>query len=77
MSKVPEKGSLLNFYNILEKVSQLLLYSIVMQNIQIFYWVPIMFVVTCFWLAVVRNGCSLLDHGTLKYAVSQEDELIK
>ena len=77
MSKVPEKGSLLNFYNTLEKVSQLLLYSIVMQNIQIFYWVPIMFVVTCFWLAVVRNGFSLLDHGTLKYAVSQENELIK
>ena len=31
-----------------EKVSQLLLCSIVMQNIEIFYGGPVMFVVTCF-----------------------------
>ena len=36
-----------------------------------------MFVVTYFWVAVVKNGRGLLDHGTLKSAVSQESELIK
>ena len=56
---------------------QLLLCSIVIQNIQILYWVPVMFVVTYFWVDVVKNGCRLLDHGTLKSAVSQESELIK
>ena len=30
-----------------------------------------------FWVALARNGCVLLDHGTLKSAVSQEGELIK
>ena len=34
-------------------------------------------VVTCFWVVVVKNGRGLLDHGTLKSAVSQESELIK
>ena len=77
MSKVPKKGSLLNFCNILKKVPQLLLCSIVMQKIQILYSVPVMFVVTCFWLVVVKNGYDLLDHGTLKSAVSQESELMK
>ena len=72
-----KKGSLLNFSNILKKVLQLLLCSIVMQNIQILYWVPVMFVITYFWVAVAKNGCGLLDHGTLKSAVSQENELIK
>ena len=56
---------------------QLLLGSIVVQNIQIVYWVPVMFVVTYFWVAVVRIGRVLLDPGTLKSAVSQERELIK
>ena len=32
----------------LQKVLQLLLYSIVMQNIQIFYGGPAMFIATCF-----------------------------
>ena len=45
-----------------------------MENIQILYWVSVIFVVTYFWLAVVTNG---FDHGTLKSAVSQESELIK
>ena len=36
-----------------------------------------MFVVTCFWVALDKNGHGLLDHGTLKSAVSQESELIK
>ena len=49
-----------------------------MQNIQIFYGVPVMFVVACFWVAMVKNGCGLSDQGTLKSAISQEwfDELI-
>ena len=36
------------FQYIKKKVLQLLLYSIIMQNIQIFYGGPVMFVVTCF-----------------------------
>ena len=36
-----------------------------------------MFVVTYFWVAVVKNGRSLLDHETLKSGVSQESELIQ
>ena len=48
-----------------------------MQNIQIIYRVPVMFVVTYFWVAVVKNERGLLDHGTLKSAVFQESELIR
>ena len=33
---------------------QLLLCSIVMQNIQILYWVPVMFVVAYLWVALVK-----------------------
>ena len=44
--------------------------SIVMQNIQILCWVPVMFVVTYFWVVVVKNGRGFLEHGTLKSAVS-------
>ena len=55
-----------------EKVLQLLLCSIVMQNIKILYEVPVMFVVTCFCVVVVKSGRGLLDHGTLKFALSQE-----
>ena len=36
-----------------------------------------MFVVTYFWVTVVKNGHGLLDHRTLKSAVSQKSELIK
>ena len=43
-----------------------------MQNIQILYWVPVIIAVTWFWVAVVKNGRGLLDHGTLKSAVSQK-----
>ena len=28
--------------------------------------------VRCFWVAVVENGCGLLDQGTLKSTISQE-----
>ena len=48
-----------------------------MQNIQIIYWVPAMFVFTYFWVAVAKYGRDLLDHRTLKSAVSQESEMIK
>ena len=53
-------------------MSQLLLCSVLMQNIQIIYGVPVMFVATCLYVVVVKNGNSLLDHGTLKSAESQE-----
>ena len=36
-----------------------------------------MFVVTYFWVAVVKNGHGVLDHGTLKSSVSQDNEWIK
>ena len=42
-----------------------------MQNIQILYGVPVMFVVS-FWVIVVKNGCGLLDQGILKSAITQE-----
>ena len=56
---------------------QLLLCAIVMQNIQLRHWVPVMFGVACFWVAVVKNRRGLLDHGTLKSALSQGSELIE
>ena len=56
---------------------QLLLCSIVMQNIQILYWVPVMFVATYFWVAVVKNERRPLDDGTPKSALSQDSELVK
>ena len=48
-----------------------------MQNIQIRYEVPVAFVVTCFRVVVTKYGRGLLDHGTLKPAISQGNELIK
>ena len=50
-----------------KKVLQLLLCSIVMQNIQIFYRVPVMFVVTSFWVVVVKNKCDLLGKSKICY----------
>ena len=41
-----------------KKVLQLILCSIVMQNIQIFYGGPAMFIVFCFRGVVVKNGHS-------------------
>ena len=55
-----------------EKILQLSLCFIVMQSIQIFYGGSVMFLVSCFWIVVVKNGSSLLDHGTLKSAIYQE-----
>ena len=34
-----------------------------------------MFVVTCFWVVVIKNRHGLLDHGTQKSVISQETEL--
>ena len=48
-----------------------------MQNIQILYKVRVIFVVTYFWVDVIKIGRDILDPGTLKSAVSQESELIK
>ena len=48
-----------------------------MQNIKILYWVLVMFVVTYFWVAVVKNGRALSDHEALKSGLSQESELTK
>ena len=50
-----------------KKVLQLLLCSIVMQNIQILYRVPARFAVTCFWMVVVKNGCGLLGNSKICY----------
>ena len=72
-----QKMKLLNVCNILRKSIELLLCFIVVQNIKILYWVSVIFVVTCFWVAVVKNGHGLSDHGTLKCAISQKSELIK
>ena len=36
-----------------------------------------MFVVTCFWVVVVKNGSSLLDHWTLKSTIYLKNELMK
>ena len=36
-----------------------------------------MFVITCFWVVVVKNGHVFLDHGSMKSSASQENELIK
>ena len=71
-----KKGSLLNFCNILRKSVTSAFVFCCDANIQILYWVPVTFVVTYFWVALVKNGCGLLDHGTLKSAVSQESDLI-
>ena len=68
------KGILLNFSYILRKS---IATAFVKQNIQILYWVPVIFVVTYFSVAVVKNGRGLSDHRTLKSAASQERELIK
>ena len=61
--KVPKIRSW-EFFCKKEKISQLLLSSIVIENIQIIYGGSVMFYVTCFWVFVVKNGCNLLDHGT-------------
>ena len=65
-----ENRKLVKFVQYITKnILQLLLCSIMMQNIQIFYGVPVMFFVTCFWVVVVKNGCGSLDQGTLKSAI--------
>ena len=68
-----QNRNLVTFLQYIKKnVIQLLLCSVVMQNIQMFYGVPVMFIVACFWVVAVKNGCELSDQGTLKSATSQE-----
>ena len=55
-----------------KKVMQLLLYSIMMQRFKYFKGVPVMCVVTCFWVVLVKNRCGLFDQRTLKFAISSE-----
>ena len=52
-----------------KKMSQLFLCAIVMQDIQEVNWGPVMSIVTCLSVAVVKNGRPLLDHGTLKSVI--------
>ena len=77
MSKVLKKGSLLNFSNILREniATAFVLYCDAKQSDTLLGSSH----VCCylFLVAVVKNGRGLLDHGTLKSAVSQESELIK
>ena len=65
-----------------KKVMQLLLHSIMMQNIQILYRVPVILVVPCFWVVVVKNRCGLLDQGNLNllyllYLLYLKNDLMK
>ena len=53
--------------HIRKKVLLLLLCSIVMENIQMLYDVPIKFVVTCFWVVGIKNACGLLGNSKLCY----------
>ena len=63
-----QSRKLVKFLQYIKKnVLQLLLCSIVMQNIQILYGVSVMFVATCFWVAVVKNGCGLLGSCKICY----------
>ena len=63
-----QNRKLVKFLQYIKKnVLQLLLCSIVMQNIQILYGVSVMFVATCFWVAVVKNGCGLLGNCKICY----------
>ena len=72
-----KKGSLLNFSNILRKsiATVFVLYCDAKHSDTLLGSSH----VCCylFLVAVIKNGCGFLDHGTLKSAVSQEIELIK
>ena len=73
-----EKGSLLNFGNILRKTiaTAVVLYCDAKHS-DILLGSSHVCCYTYFWVVVVKNGHGLLDHGTLKSAVSEENELIK
>ena len=72
--KSTQKRLKLKFLNILRKTIATVFVSILMQNIQVLYGFPVIFVVTCSWVVLVKNG---RGHRTLKSAVSEESELIK
>ena len=82
MSKAPKIGSSEIFCNILRKsiAAAFVFYYddtiisdtiIMMMIFRYFTEVPVMFVVTCFCVVVVRNGCAILNYRTLKSTVSQ------
>ena len=77
MSKVPPKKSLLNFSSILRKsiATAFVFYCDVKRSDTLLGFNHVC--CSFFWVVVIKNGCGLLDHGTLKSAVSQESELIK
>ena len=62
VQRIQNRKLVIFFQYIKKKALQLLLCSIVIENIQIFYGGPVMFVVTCFQVVVVKNGSCLLDH---------------
>ena len=63
-----QNRKLVKFLQYIKKnVLQLLLCSIVMQNIQILYRVSVMFVVTCFCVIVDKNRCGLLGISKICY----------
>ena len=72
MSKVTKKGSLLNFCNISRKsiATAFMFYCDAKHSDTLLDSCHV-------WVALDKNGHGLLDHGTLKSAVSQESELIK
>ena len=72
-----QKRKLLNFCHLLRKSIETAFVSYCDAKHSDTYQDPVIVVVACFWVAVVRNGYSLLDQGTLKSAVSQEGEFIK
>ena len=57
-AKSTQNRKLVKFLQYIKKnVLQRLLCSIVMQNIQLLYGVSVMFIATCFWVVVVKDGC--------------------
>ena len=71
-----EKNSLLNFSNILRKsIATAFVFYCDAKHLDTLLGSS--HVCYLFLGGVIKNGCSLLDHGTQKSAVSQESELIK
>ena len=77
ISKVPNKGISLNFCNILrQSITTIFVFYFDAKHSDTLWGSSH---VCCYLFCVVgaKNECGLLDHGTLKSAVSQGTELIK
>ena len=77
ISKVPKKGILLNFCNILrQSITTIFVFYFDAKHSDTLWGSSH---VCCYLFCIVgaKNECGLLDHGTLKSAVSQGTELIK